>query len=269
MNTGMAMRLGRGIFGVATYEALRSLTPIRIGVWLAMALFPIFLILVVAYSIPDRVLRSSDYQSIMSILYFVLLPEIVTMLGMLLWAAPIVNAEMEGQTWIYAVIRPDGRRSMLLGKYLVAVLWTTTCGWMAATVTIPLVGFTHPFQTWAVMLALCLLSSLAHGALFALIGVLMQRRSMVAAFFYAVIIEGILGWIPAVLNQFTIAYHIRSLLASWLDISINEVLQTSELVSEHTSSWVHIACLLGGTVVLLAIALWRVQAAQYLGKTET
>lgn len=269
MSPEFATRLRRGIVGVASYEWFRSLTPIRIALWIVMIFFPSSLILVVAFSAPERLLRSPDYQSIMAILFFVLLPEIVTILGMLLWATPIVNAEMEGQTWIYSVVRPEGRRSMLLGKYIVAVLWTTTCGWVAASITIPFAGFSDPLRAWWVMLALCFLSSITHGALFVLIGVLIQRRSMVLAFFYAVVVEGMLGWIPAVINQFTIAYRIRSLMATWLDIPLNESMQTSELVSDGVSPWVHIAWLLGGAAVFLGIACWRVQSAQYIGKTET
>lgn len=269
MNLEFAMRHLRGMVGVASYEWIRSLTPVRIGLWFAMILFPSSLVLVVAFSVPDRFLHSPDYQSVISVLFFVLLPEILTILGMLLWATPIVNAEMEGQTWIYAVVRPVGRRSMLLGKYAVAVLWTTTCGWMAAGLSIPFAGFSDPLRAWWVISVLCFLSSLAHGALFALIGVLIQRRSMVLAFFYAVVVEGLLGWIPAVINQFTIAYRIRSLMATWLKIPLNEWMQTSELVSEDVDPWVHIAWLLAGTILLLGIACWRVQAAQYLGKSET
>lgn len=269
MDAGFATRLARGILGVARYEAMRSITPIRIALWFVMVLFPTLLLLVVAFSIPEKMFRSPDYQTILSLLYFVLIPEIVTMLGMLLWATPIVNAEMEGQSWVYAVVRPEGRRSMFLGKYVVAVLWTTACGWTAVTLSLPFVGFQSPLRAWFAMLALCLLSSLAHGALFALIGVLLQRRSMVVAFFYAVVIEGILGWIPAILNKFTIAYRIRSLMASWLDLPLKKSLPTSEWVSKDVPESVHVAVLLGGTVFLLAIALWRVQTAQYLGKSET
>lgn len=269
MSAGFATRLRRGVFGVAHYEFIRSLTPVRIGLWFAMALFPTCLILVVAFSVPEQFLRSSDYQSVMSILFFVLLPEIVTILGMLLWATPIVNSEMESRSWIYAVIRPEGRRSMLLGKYAIAVLWTTTCGWFAATLSIPFAGFREPVTAWLSTLVLCFLSSLSHGALFALIGVLVQRRGMVLAFFYAAVVEGFLGWVPAVINKFTIAYRIRSLMAGWFDVPMNEFMQTTEMVSESVSDWVHIAWLLGGTAVLLGISLWRVQAAQYMGKGES
>lgn len=268
MIASYATRLRRGILGVAYYEGLRSLTPLRIGLWVSMALFPTLLVLVAAFSVPAKLIATQEYKTGMTVLLFVLLPEIVTILGMLLWATPIVNAEMEGQTWVYAVIRPEGRRSMLLGKYLVAVLWTTTCGWLAATLAIPLVSFPDPLRVWWVMLALCLLSSMAHGALFALIGVLIQRRSMVVAFAYAIIVEGILGWIPAMINQFTIAYRIRSLLANGLQMSLNEIARTTELVSDGVSSSVHIAWLVVTTAILLGVALWRVQAAQYLGKSD-
>ncbi len=267
-NAGIAMRMMRGVTGVVRYELLRSLTPIRIGLWICMALFPIFLILVAAFSIEPRQASTEEYQMVLSILFFVLLPEIVTILGMLLWATPMVNAEMEGQTWVYCVIRPDGRRMMLIGKYIVAVLWTVSCGWVASSIALPFVGFVNPWRVWVAILTLCLLSSIAHGALFALIGVLVQRRGMVVAFFYAAVVEGVLGWIPAVINKFTIAYRIRSLMASWLDVPLNQFMRTSELVSDGVPDWVHVAWLLGGAALILAVALWRVQATQYVGKSD-
>jgi len=265
---GLAMRLGRAVAGVVRYEFLRSLTPVRIGLWVAMAAFPVFLILVAAYSAEPRILQSDQYRMVMSVLFFVLLPEVVTVLGMLLWATPVVNAEMEGQTWVYAVIRPEGRRAMLIGKVLVAVMWTASCGCAAATVAIPFAGFENPMNVWVSLVILCGLSSIAHGALFSLIGVLIQRRGMVLAFAYAAVVEGVLGWIPAVINKFTIAYRLRSLMASWLDVPMNEFTQTTELVSAGVSDWVHIAWLLVGAGVFLGLALWRVQAAQYAGKSE-
>lgn len=258
----------RGVAGVVRYELLRSLTPVRIVLWLGMVLFPLFLILVAAFSVDPQFGRSEQYEVVMSILFFVLLPEIATILGMLLWATPIVNAEIEGHTWIYAVVRPQGRKSMLLGKALMAILWTTTCTCTAVSIAIPFVGFANPLRVWGAMVFLCFLSAIAHGVLFSVIGLLIQRRGMVFAFFYAAVVEGVLGWIPAVINKFTIAYRIRSLMAQWLEIPFNRFSGTTELVSDGVSAWVHIACLLGASAVLMVFAVWRVQSAQYVGKQE-
>ncbi len=50
--------------------------------------------------------------------------------------APLVHAELEGRTWIYLAVRPRGRVSVLLGKYLTAVAWTTLAGWTSTTICV-------------------------------------------------------------------------------------------------------------------------------------
>ena len=44
------------------------------------------------------------------VVMFLLIPQVVTVLGLLLWATPIVHSELEAQTWGYAVVRPGARR---------------------------------------------------------------------------------------------------------------------------------------------------------------
>jgi ABC-type transport system involved in multi-copper enzyme maturation permease subunit len=259
-----------GIGAVIQYEFQRSLTTWRIGLWIAMILFPVALIGTVSYLVLVRgeISQTAEFRVAFVLVLFVLLPEVVTVLGMLLWATPIVNSELEGQTWIYSLVRPGGRRSILLGKYVVAVLWTASCGSIAATLTIPLIGIDQPLKTWGILVGLCWLSSIAHGALFATLGVLFQRRIMVLAFVYAIAIEAALGWIPAVINKFTIAYRLRSILFQWLDLPMTDRVLSSQLVSDGTPTWIHLACLIIGSAVLLGFACWRIGFAQYSWQSE-
>ncbi|MFN7730931.1 MAG: hypothetical protein ACK5OB_03455 [Pirellula sp.] len=262
------LRAWNGMMAVARYEVVRSLTPWRIALWLAMVVFPVLLVGTVAYNLRRSPQLPPDVEVAYTMILFVLLPEVVTVLGMLLWATPVVSSELEGQTWIYALVRPGGRRSVLLGKYLVAVLWTASCGVLSVSLALPLTGMDNGFQVWWVLVVLCLLSSIAHGALFAFLGVMFQRRIMVVAFIYAIIVEALLGWIPAVINKFTVAYRLRSLLFQWLELPIPADMRSSELFTDGTSAWVHVACLVGGAVVLLGIASWRIGRAQYSFQSE-
>lgn len=262
------LRAWNGMMAVARYEIVRALTPWRIALWIAMVLFPVLLIGTVSYNLRQNVQLPPEAEVAFAMIMFVLLPEVVTVLGMLLWATPVVSSELEGQTWIYSLVRPGGRRSVLLGKYLVAVLWTASCGVLSATLALPLTGIDNGFQVWWVLVVLCLLSSMAHGALFAFLGVMFQRRIMVIAFIYAIVVEAVLGWIPAMINKFTVAYRLRSLLFQWLDLPIPQGMRSSELFTDGTSAWVHVACLVGGSVVLLGIASWRIGQAQYSFQSE-
>ena len=57
-------------------------------------------------------------DTVWGLILFGLIPEVITLFGLLLWVTPVVQAELEGRTWIYLAVRPRGRVSMLLGKYL-------------------------------------------------------------------------------------------------------------------------------------------------------
>lgn len=262
------LRAWNGMMAVARYEIVRAMTPWRIALWIAMVLFPVLLVGTVSYNLRRSVELPPDAEVAFAMILFVLLPEVVTVLGMLLWATPVVSSELEGQTWIYSLVRPGGRRSVLLGKYLVAVLWTASCGVLSASLALPMTGIANGFQVWWMLVVLCLLSSMAHGALFAFLGVMFQRRIMVIAFIYAIIVEAVLGWIPAMINKFTVAYRLRSLLFQWLELPIPPGMRSSELFTDGTSAWVHIACLVGGSIVLLGVASWRIGQAQYSFQSE-
>lgn len=258
----------RGMLSVFGYEFRRSLTPFRIFVWGAMALFPVFLVTMVSYVVQQEAIEAEDNRIGFTMLLFALLPEVITILGMLLWATPIVNAELEGLTWIYSVVRPGARRAMLLGKFMMAVLWTASCSCTAATISIPITQMDKPLLAWGTICTLCVISAIAHGALFVFIGTFLQRRAMVSAFAYSIAIEGIMSWIPATINKLTIGYRLRSVLFECLDLPLERMGDIRRLVSDGTPVWTHIAILGCGVVVLLALSIWRVQTSQFSIQSE-
>lgn len=259
----------RGVLGVLRYESIRSFTPVRIAAWIGLALFPVGVILAVRFltsQIADREMPEVWY--ILLALVFVLQIEIVTVLSMLLWATPVVHAELEGQTWVYSVVRPHARWMMLWGKYLASVLWTSSCTAMSVSLIAPWLDTPDPVRTWWVCVALCLLSAMAHGALFIAIGTFFQKRAMVVAFAFAAVVEGVLAWIPALINRFTISYRLRSVLVN--SLLSNEELQPpmDEILVSPESSSIHLAVLFLFTVTLLFAASIRIYRTQFSWQSE-
>jgi ABC-type transport system involved in multi-copper enzyme maturation permease subunit len=272
---------------VVSYELARSMTPGRWAMFLLMVCIPTALLIAVSQLTPNEAKYTVNVSQLpdgkttirdetnlaFCMLVYLLIPQVMTMLGMLVLASPIVHSELEGQTWIYALVRHAGRRSLLLGKYLVAVLWTSTAGILAVSLATPFVPLKNPAQLWLTASLLCLLASLAYGALFALIGVVMQKRVMVISFVYALVAEGVLAWIPAVINQFTIAYRLRSILFRWADLSVDQYfpnmgLARNAMIAQDPSGWVQVGLVLLISGILLGLALWLVETIQYSFQSE-
>jgi hypothetical protein len=270
---GLFKRLATSIPGVIDYELRRSFTPARIAMFVLMVAIPTALMIAVANLTPQRVRNEKETDLAYCLFLYFLIPQILTLLGMLVLASPIVQAELEGQSWLYSLIRYQGRRALLLGKYAVAVLWTTCAGILATSIAIPFLPLEAPFRTWGTISLLCLLASIAYGALFCLIGVIFQKRVMVISFIYALVAEGLLAWIPAVINQFTISYRLRSILFRWQDIAVDRYLPTDGMVSNgmvasDPSGWVQIGWVLGISAGLLLLALLLIEWIQYSFQSE-
>jgi len=125
---GGPSRLGlivRGVWTVLEFEFRRSRSWKRMLVWAGVAMFPAFIIALMLFA-DDRLPRAG-WVSIV----FVMACEMVVILNAMLWVAPIVQAELEGKTWLYVVTRPYGRFCLVLGKLLNGLLWTLGAGLVA------------------------------------------------------------------------------------------------------------------------------------------
>lgn len=264
--------LGRAVYGVMAYELYRTLKPPRLVLWMGMATFPNLLLIAVMLlvNLPDSNLVGERLYIIHNALQFILLPQVVTVLCMLLWAVPIVNSELEGQTWIYSVVRPGGRRAMLLGKYIMAVLWTGSCTCVAALAAAMIAQVFEVKLVWSTCLNLVLINWIAaivYGALLLAIGTVFQRRSMVFAFAYAAGVEAAMGWIPAVINRFTVSYRLRSILMDWMDVDFSRLPgEIGFLWEAATGRHIMILAILG--LILLGFTLWRVERSHHHFQSE-
>jgi len=246
---------------VVKFELARSMTFGRSAIWMLLVLFPVTLITVMRFS---RV-PLDPVEPWGMVLYF-LVPEVICLLGLLLWATPAISTEIEGQTWIYLAMRQSGRTYVLLGKYITAVLWTLSAALASTTLCVVVMGSAGGIRLWSVMCVISALSCLAHASLYVLIGSVFFRRSMVTAVFYTIAIEYGLSAVPAVVNKLTINYRLRGLLANWMDWE--QARSTAENVFGSEPTWVHLAVLAILSVTLLGVAIARIGLGEFPTQQE-
>lgn len=256
-----------GPLGVARFELRRSLSAGRLSLWLLVALFPMALVVLVHVRNEAVMAQEMAHETMLAVLFF-LIVRVACVLGLLLWATPVIHSEIEAQSWIYAATRPAGTASIVLGKYAVAVLWSFTAGAVATVVAVPISGVEDPFWAWAVLTALVGLAVLAYGALFTFIGTMIQRRAMVVAILYIVLIEGALSLVPATINQFTVGFRLLSLLVHWMGLDEKHESEQLRMLFGESAPLTHFLVLLIYTLALLAAALLRARRGGYQVEPE-
>lgn len=243
------------IFEVFSFELKRTLTFSRTMIWLMLAIFPAALIAMVRWQSQDSI-----PIDIASLVIFFLVPQVSCLLGLLLWATPAIQTELEGQTWIYLAVRPSGKVAVVLGKYLIAVLWTAAAGIFSVTACVLASGASEPSKLWLSLCKLVCLSTLSYGALYLLIGVVILRRSIVFAVAYTLLIELVVSLIPATINKLTISHRLRALLADWMDL--DTIRSRAEVIFGEQASGSHLMFLFGYTIVLLTATVLVVRTRE-------
>ena len=269
---GAMIEILRGAWATAQFEIQRSMTAQRIALAALLVMFPpgMFLFLALGPGL-------SDPLAVLFVTTFFV--SLVCVLSVLLWATPNVAAELEGKSWAYVTSRPYGRWSLLFGKYLAAVVLSFAVCWLALTACAVLSGVLQAttqiaptgrnFRAWWSLSIVMFLGCLAYGAVFSLIGTLFQRRAMVIAAGYFLISELLLAWIPALVNKFTIRYHLQfiglHLLGWFLPIPQDEFLTVYEMYSLPT----HLAAIFLATALGLAAAAIVIGRREYVTADET
>jgi ABC-type transport system involved in multi-copper enzyme maturation permease subunit len=258
------MNVLRGSLAVFWFESRRSLTLSRLACWSVLALFPPTIFGILAHydvELPDE-------RFWIGMLYW-MIPGVIALLGLLLWATPAVSTELEGKTWIYLAVRPAGRDCVLVGKYLAAVAWSALAAWLGLTLSVAIIArdyeLPQPLLLWAVLTGLLGLSCLAYGALYCFLGVVFRKRAMVIAVAYTLIFEFVVGLVPALINKFTVQYRLRSLLVKWLDLE--EWRQAGIFGNE--AVWAHLVILLAYAVVLIVASAVVLRLREHTAKDET
>lgn len=252
--------MGLGNIGaVFAFEWRRALSPGRIAWWLVLAGFPVFLAAIVRMNTITQPPREA-----WAVFLFILIPMLVTMLGTLLWTAPAVSTELERKSWVYIAIRPDGRTAMLLGKYLAGVAWVLPAALAGLVLSLLILGPEDFFRLLMTMIGLTVLACPSYAAAYLLIGVIFPQRAMVLAVAYSLIFEVVVSWIPAMVNQLTVQWRLRSLLVYWYDIEFMESVNFAT-----PPSWVHIILLLVYPLALLAVSVYIIRRREFSSAAES
>lgn len=252
------------IVAVFFFEWRRAFTWARMAWWMVLALFPVLIVSMIRFALRGGSLPDEFWI----LLFFGLVPMLISMLGTFLWATPVVSAELERKSWVYLAVRPHGTTNVLIGKYLVAMTWAlsaTLVGMLAATAIMPAGDASR--IAWVVG-RITLLSCPAYAALYLLLGTLFPKRSMVIAVAYTLVFELIISIIPAIINTLTVQYRIRTLLFLWGDMQISADMNALMAFIGDPPAWEHVVVLLVYTLVVLVASIGVVRSREFSAAEE-
>jgi len=245
------------VWTVASFQLRRLLTRPRLAMALVGAAFPAAVML--AATRAARGLLETDLTVLM---LYALIPEAVCMLGLLVTMCPAVADELERGTWVHVAVRPGGRRALLLGTYVAAVLWTTAVALLATVVALAVTPVQDRPGVARMFVALVVLSCAGRAALFALPAVIMPKRALVASVGLALVVEYLAGVIPAVVNQATVSLRLRSLLVAWMGWR-QKLPAEMQLLVDTQPPWVQVSAVGILVVVLLTAAVLILERRQF------
>lgn len=283
------------ILAAARFDLTRSLRPGRVAIVFVLSMFPPSIALITtlngAYVLAPIVIGVTTMM--------------VGVLALLLWATPVVYQEMEGKTWTYISVRPEGKVSLLLGKYLMAVVWAICVCWIAMTLAVtitevlhntldpditqkfgptqqsevdnpdgaPSVGLPTAFDIWWVYTVLIVLAAFSYAALFLLFGVIFHRRSMVLAVAYIIFFEFGVAFVPAVVNKITMQHHLTSMAVKLLGIDAlfeaeNIDPEVIETIGIAEPLWHNVAFLVAFPLLVMGGTIFLIRNGEYITADE-
>lgn len=253
-------RLLSSTWAVATFQLNRLMTRPRLAMAVVGALFPPAVMFAAIRTAPlDR--------NMVVIMIYALIPEALCVLGLLVTMCPVVADELERGTWIHVAIRPAGRRSLLLGTFAAAVIWTTSVAVTALLLTLLVAQLAQPIGLVAMFVALIVLSCIGRAALFAIPAVILPKRALIASVGVALLVEYMAGFLPAVVNQVTVSLRLRSLLADWMEWRQQLPVEMMLFVDTYPAS-VQIMAVILLVVFLLSIACFILNQRQFPPSAE-
>jgi len=191
-------------------------------------------------------------------------------LAALLFAASLIQDDVEEQTLTYFLIRPIPRWMIYAVKALGGALATSALA--AAFAALALVaarwGIADHDPGWLAKRAgavagLASLAVLDYVAIFGCLG-LVTRRALVVGVGYILVFEGLLANIPFLLRYGTIMYHLRVLSVAWLGLHPADwSIDLAEAPAPATSLQV----LFGAAAFFLALGAWIFSVREFRVKT--
>ena len=168
-------------------------------------------------------------------------------------------------------MRPGGRISNYLGKYLLSVLVSFLTSFFALTLCVivansygALGGGSEPWQRWGTLTGIFAIACFVYGAILSMIGAWFTKRAMVVGAGFLIGAESILSAIPAVVSSFTMSYHLRRLGEMWLGWFLPDERAEYEIMfGPPGPAWFHLTCLGFAMVLALVVGCLIVVNRQY------
>jgi ABC-type transport system involved in multi-copper enzyme maturation permease subunit len=198
---------------------------------------------------------------------------IVCFLTLLLWSSTIVDAELEGKTWVYTASRPRGRISSLLGKLLAAMVQSMAVTAVALTGSVLVARLAgalyNPLQLLGTLLAMFAIAIVVYGCVLSFLGAYFFKRAMVACVAWALVSELFLAGIPAVVRFFSVRYHLQELVFRWYDwLFPGDIQGYRELYGDY-GIWFHLVVLALIAAAGLLAAIWRITHHEFLSADDS
>ncbi|MDD8012913.1 MAG: ABC transporter permease subunit [Acidobacteriota bacterium] len=203
----------RILFGSFFSSGLRAK---RTRVFMLLAMVPVLLMLAARVMQGVGTVSAGDvagfFSHFMLSLYFQLLIPVLA----LFFGSSIVNDELDNKTLVYLTTVPVRRRSVLLGKYLAALLLAALliiAGFLLCFLAASLtrLGDAAVWEELGLFLGTSLLALSCYSALFTALGAFM-KKSILSGLFFVFGWESVVQYFPGVTQKFTIVHWVKSLL---------------------------------------------------------
>lgn len=196
-------------------------------------------------------------ELICAIYLFLLYAQAVCLLLALFYGTSVLGDELDGKTLTYLFTRPIPRWHFVVGKYLGIVTALIGPSLVSLLASWALLGAPGGVVFATAIVAGTVGGLLAYVALFVLFGFLIPRRAMIVALLYAIFFELILSFVPALVNEFTITYYLRSLVVGILDLEIPREIARMVGGASPTASVFALVC-----IVVASLGLASMMAAR-------
>jgi ABC-2 type transport system permease protein len=174
---------------------------------------------------------------------FNLIPHVLAPLTALLYAAGVIQDEVEEQTLTYLLLRPMPRWAMYGTRLAAAWLTTSVLTGLFTTLTLAVIYWNTP-ELWgdvlprraAVVAGVMALAQVGYCSLFGIFG-LLTRWSLFVGLAYIIVFEGLLANFEAVIRRLTVVYWFRVLSLHWLAPPRSTEWSTRERVVTQMEPW--------------------------------
>ncbi len=181
--------------------------------------------------------------------------------------------EWEGGTAHYLLGAPLPRRALVLGRFLAAVrrallLLLPSLALLFVLCVAPHAGaLAHYLPDALIVLGAMSLAVLAYTAVFLLLG-LWLRRSIMSAFLYVLVFEGLIGNLPSGFSALSISFHARNLLWRGTDAEAFRPVLLQKLGLEPPGVVASLVTLLVFTGLALGAAAFVLQRKEFTGSGQ-